>query len=215
MSDLSQPEATRVPRQEEILAAAADLFFERGYAATSIDAIIDRAGGSKRNIYKAFGNKEGLFIALMVETARDVLSSLEVDHSQTRGVRDALMSYGSHVLAIYTAPALIGIYRTVIAEAGRFPDLARRFFEGGPARATAGLAQILDAAKDRGELRRDLPDSMILAEQFVAMMRNNVHLKVVLGLRPPPTTAEINRYVEACVDTLLTGIGADGRRFRT
>ena len=211
MSDLNQPEVSRAPRQDEILAAAAALFFERGYAATSIDAIIKRAGGSKRNIYSAFGNKEGLFIALMLETAKDVLSSLEVDRAQPRDLREALLAYGLHVLDIYTGPALVGIYRTVIAESGRFPDLARRFFEEGPAQATAGLAQVLDAARDSGELPENIVHTKILAEQFVAMMRNNVHLEVVLGLRPPPSAAEIRHYVEACVDTFLIGISANRR----
>ena len=48
-------------RRAAILEAAAQVFFEQGYAATSIDAIIKRLGGSKRTIYNEFGSKEGLF----------------------------------------------------------------------------------------------------------------------------------------------------------
>ncbi|WP_176026829.1 TetR/AcrR family transcriptional regulator, partial [Brucella intermedia] len=50
-------------RRKTILRAAAELFFEQGYATTSIDAIIERTGGSKRTIYSEFGSKEGLFLA--------------------------------------------------------------------------------------------------------------------------------------------------------
>src|SRR3546814_12122601 len=56
-------------RRAAILEAAGQVFFEQGYAATSIDAIIERAGGSKRNIYSEFGSKEGLFTALVSESA--------------------------------------------------------------------------------------------------------------------------------------------------
>src|SRR3546814_17701069 len=56
-------------RRAAILWAAGQVFFEQGYAATSIDAIIERAGGSKRNIYSEFGSKEGLFTALVSESA--------------------------------------------------------------------------------------------------------------------------------------------------
>ena len=63
-------------RREALLAAAAEVFFEQGYAATSIDAIIERVGGSKRNIYNEFGSKEGMFTALVSKFAEDVLSSL-------------------------------------------------------------------------------------------------------------------------------------------
>ena len=53
----------REGRRSAILEAAAQVFFEQGYAATSIDAIIERIGGSKRNIYSEFGSKEGVFTA--------------------------------------------------------------------------------------------------------------------------------------------------------
>lgn len=45
-------------RRQALLQAAAEVFFEQGYAATSIDPIIERAGGSKRNIYNEFGTSE-------------------------------------------------------------------------------------------------------------------------------------------------------------
>lgn len=48
------------------------MFFEHGYAAASIDAVIERIGGSKRNIYTTFGSKEGLFTALVSENAEQI-----------------------------------------------------------------------------------------------------------------------------------------------
>ena len=66
-------------RREALLRAAAEVFFEQGYAATSIDAIIERAGGSKRNIYNEFGNKQGLFSAIVKENADKVLSTLVIE----------------------------------------------------------------------------------------------------------------------------------------
>jgi AcrR family transcriptional regulator len=47
-------------RRELILDAAGKVFFEQGFSATSVDAIITRLGGSKRTIYNEFGSKEGL-----------------------------------------------------------------------------------------------------------------------------------------------------------
>ena len=74
-------------RREALLRAAAEVFFEQGYAATSIDAIIERAGGSKRNIYNEFGNKQGLFSAIVRQNADKALSTLVID--QTRRPRPA------------------------------------------------------------------------------------------------------------------------------
>lgn len=53
------------PGAEEILHAAKDLFAERGFEAVSISAIAERAGSCKANIFHHFGNKEGLYTAVM------------------------------------------------------------------------------------------------------------------------------------------------------
>src|SRR3546814_13440615 len=65
--------------RDALLAAAASIFFEQGYEATRIDDIIERAGGSKRNIYEEFGSKEGLFAAIVTERAERALSALAMD----------------------------------------------------------------------------------------------------------------------------------------
>lgn len=193
-------------RREVLLAAAADVFFEQGYAATSIDAIIDRAGGSKRNIYNEFGNKEGLFAALVSTFAEKALSSLVIEEVGGRDLRETLIAFGHQLMTIYMSPALIGVYRTIVAEANRYPDLGRTFYECGPARATSRLAEVLEAAKARGEIHAR--DCIRIADHFVGLIRDNLHLQVVLGLRPPPDEAETNEVVLSAVDVFLNGIKA-------
>ncbi len=193
-------------RREVLLAAAADVFFEQGYAATSIDAIIDRAGGSKRNIYNEFGNKEGLFAALVSTFAEKALSSLVIEEVGGRDLRETLIAFGHQLMTIYMSPALIGVYRTIVAEANRYPDLGRTFYECGPARATSRLAEVLEAAKARGEIHAR--DCIRVADHFVGLIRDNLHLQVVLGLRPPPDEAETNEVVLSAVDVFLNGIKA-------
>src|SRR3546814_1634110 len=70
-----------------LLAASASIFFEQGYEATRIDDIIERAGGSKRNIYEEFGSKEGLFAAIVTERAERALSALAMDEIRARSLR--------------------------------------------------------------------------------------------------------------------------------
>ena len=200
--------ATKRPRAEDrratMLHAAAQVFFEQGYAATSIDAIIERLGGSKRSIYNEFGNKEGLFTALVSEIADDALTTLAAEEIENRPLRDALLAFGRHLATLYMSPALIGIYRAIVTEALRFPDLARDVYERGPARATARLTEVLEAAVKRGEAEID--DCAIAAEHFVGMLRGNQHLSVVLGLRPALSPAETDRLVTSAVDIFLGGI---------
>ncbi len=99
----------RMPQEDRraaILEAAAQVFFEQGYAATSIDAIIERIGGSKRNIYNEFGNKEGLFTALITESADTALAALSVERFAGRNLSEVLLEFGRRLMAIYMSPAL-------------------------------------------------------------------------------------------------------------
>jgi AcrR family transcriptional regulator len=194
-------------RREALLKAAAEVFFEQGYAAASIDAIIERAGGSKRNIYSEFGNKEGLFAAIVAGNADEALSSLPVDDIEGRDLADTLTAFGRHLLQIHMSPTVIGIYRLAITEANRFPDLVKTFYEQGPGRTTIRLAEILERAQARHEI--GVGDCLRLADRFIGMIRDNLHLQVVLGLRPPPSEKEARDAVESAVDLFLNGIRTD------
>src|SRR5690606_41417330 len=84
--------------REDLLRAAAEVFFEQGYAATSIDAIIERAGGSERNIYSECGSKDGPFTALVAEHAEAGRSALSIGDPGTRDLRDRLMRVGVRLI---------------------------------------------------------------------------------------------------------------------
>src|SRR6185312_17205908 len=62
--------------RDAILAAASDVFFEAGYNGASIEAVIERVGGSKRAIYSHFGGKKELFAALVTEASNRALAAL-------------------------------------------------------------------------------------------------------------------------------------------
>lgn len=191
-------------RREALLQAAAEVFFEQGYAATSIDAIIERAGGSKRNIYNEFGNKEGLFLAIVTENANDLLSSLVIEQSEGHDLEATLTAFGHSLIDAYMSPALVGIYRIAVAEVNRFPGLVSSFYEQGPGRATLRLAEVLESARERGDICAD--DCLRAAGHFVGMIRDNRHLQVVLGLREPPSDDEARQAVSSAVAVFLNGV---------
>lgn len=195
---------TKVSRTA-LLEAAAAVFFEQGYAATSIDAIIERAGGSKRNIYSEFGSKDGLFAAIVADKVEKALTPLAVEDLATHDLRSTLIAFGTALVEGLLSPPLLGIYRIAVTESARLPGLADRFYEHGPGHASARLTQVLEAARRRGELR--IGDCAMAADQFVGLIRGNLHLQVVLGLRAPPDADETGRWVHAAVDLFLEGAG--------
>ncbi|MCZ4090667.1 TetR/AcrR family transcriptional regulator [Sinorhizobium psoraleae] len=190
-------------RREILLQAAAEVFFEQGYAATSIDAIIERAGGSKRNIYNEFGNKEGLFAAIVAENADKVLSTLAIEEIEGHDLEETLTAFGRRLMELYKSPTLIGIYRIAITETNRFPDLVKSFHEQGPGRATSRLAEVLEVARQRGEIRT--ADCLRVAGHFVGMIRDNL-LQVILGIRPSPSDEESRVAVASAVEIFLNGV---------
>lgn len=196
-------------RRKALLQAAAEVFFEQGFVATSIDAIIERAGGSKRNIYSEFGSKQGLFNAIVRENSERALSTLAIEDVEGLDLKATLTAFGRHLMDVYMSPTVVGIFRIAVTEANRFPDLVKSFYEQGPARTTARLAEVLEAARARGEIRTD--DCPRLAEHFVGMIRDNIHLQVVLGLRPAPADEEVRLAVGSAVEVFLNGV-RPGRR---
>jgi AcrR family transcriptional regulator len=205
----------------DILAAAAELFFESGYQGASIEALIERVGGSKRAVYSHFGGKKELFTALVTEASSRALAALAPEKIATHDLESTLLAFGRQVSDVVMSPTTLGLYRVVVAEGIRFPDLARAFFDGGPGRASARLAGVLEEFRRRGEI--EVEDSRRAAEHFIGMLRDDLHLRVVLGLRPPPDAAEIDLSVRQAVGIFLdgcrtkaagkTGI-ASGRRLR-
>jgi AcrR family transcriptional regulator len=195
-------------RRDAILRAAADEFFEHGYEATSIDAIIQRIGGSKRDLYSEFGNKEGLFVALISEWADYALTPL--DESASLNLREALLEFGRRFVSISTSPEMLGLYRAAVSEARRFPDLARIFYEKGPGRGESRLVELLQAANKNGEAQ--IADCTIAASHFMGMFRDNFHMRSLLGLASARDSKQVERAVISAVDIFLFGISGSPKQ---
>jgi len=197
---------TKAERRSAILQAAGEAFFLQGYAATSIDSIIERLGGSKRAIYQEFGSKEGLLVAFVSEGANELLASLDSAYVEHHDLRETLIEFGCATTSALLSPGFIGAYRSALSEALRLPELAQAYYVNGPGKAQHRLAQVLNSAKNRGEIR--LEDCDTAACHLLGMLRDNVHLRVVLGLSPRPSQKDIRKHVTSAVDLFLNGASA-------
>lgn len=191
-------------RRAAILRAAAEIFFAVGYEAASMATICERVGGSKQTVYNYFRNKQELFITLIEELSAEVLQPLAPSRLAMDDPASTLAEVGRRYLQIIMSATALDLYRAVVADSRRFPEIARIFFEHGPGRATARLAEALTFYRDEGRI--SVADPVLAAEQFVGMVRDDRHLNVVLGLRAPMDENEIDASVAQAVATFMDGV---------
>lgn len=191
-------------RRAAILEAATDLFLEQGYDRTSLEQIIERAGGSRRAIYQQFGNKEGLFIAVIEAIIEHLLDRLSVLTWQDRSPEQTLIQAGTALVRALTSSKMLAVFRMLITEVTRFPDLGRTFFRKGPERAYQQMSQYLQQQARSGYLQIDHPD--VAARQLIEMMKGDLHLRAMFCPEDIPTDAEIETHVQLAVQTFLKGV---------
>lgn len=147
VSNRPEPASSRgLRRRARILAAATDLFLSAGYGDTSIDAILQAAGGSKATLYSYFPTKADLFRAVVDSIVTDqeapVLQS-------SNDFREVLVVFAEHRLRIVFSAKHRALIRLIIAERERFPDIARMFYERGPQRSHNELRQYFEQLIDQ------------------------------------------------------------------
>jgi AcrR family transcriptional regulator len=202
--------ATPVPRGEkrrrEIAVVAERVFFESGYADTTMQMIAVRAGASKETLYRHFGNKEGLFAEIVETRAKSFLDDLDENFERPDSAEGVLRNLGLRLLDAMVEDEAISLCRVVVAEAPRNPELGEIFFERGPGRVRTRLAEFLSAAMARDELACDDPG--LAARIFLGAIVTSYHLaRLVLQTPPPVTRAEIRAHVDEVVEMFLLKYG--------
>ena len=197
-------------RKYAILQAAAEIFFKNGYSGTSLNAIIAKAGGSKRNFYTEFGGKEGLFKALVTENISVYIHELETLNTASKSLRDALLEVACCVLRSYTEPVPVGLYRIFMMDGARFPEIGKIFLENGPGRVVNFVAGVLEQAGTRGEI--PVHDYWKSADIFSGMLRGTMFQELMLGLRSTPDEEERQAFARTVVAIFMDGVsGREGR----
>ncbi|MBE9553516.1 MAG: TetR/AcrR family transcriptional regulator [Proteobacteria bacterium] len=188
-------------RRRAFVEAATRLFLEKGFHAVSIDAIVKAAGGSKASLYSYFGNKEALFGAVVEERARHFLETVTTGTAAAKSPEIALREMGRRFISLATRPDALALYRVVIAEAPRLPELAKMFFDSGPARTQRALADYLRHQHEAGVMH--IPDPAASAEHLLGLLMGLFHLRAVLNL----DTGDAETHVDGAVTAFLAACG--------
>ena len=199
-------EPTRRGRKyEQVLQGARQVFLRDGFEGASVDDIAREAGVSKATLYSYFPDKRLLFTEVAsAECRRQAEAALTlIDPSAPPAV--VLHAAAEHIVAFMTSDFGRRIFRICVAEADRFPTLGIEFYRSGPELAREKLGAYLRLATARGELV--IEDFDLAADQFAELCRAGIHAKLIFGITPAPSAAEIERTITGAVATFLARYG--------
>ena len=150
-------------KRESILDAAIDAFIEFGFEKTSMDAIAERAGASKRTVYNHFSSKESLIEEAFNRFLRDAFESKKIEYDPERSVEDQLGDFADSKMALTEDPKQLGLMRVTLCAFVTYPQMAERAVLFSDSQED-GLVTWLQRATDDGRLNVEDPE--LAAESF-------------------------------------------------
>lgn len=191
---------------DQVLNGARDVFLRDGYEGASVDQIARTAGVSKATLYSYFPDKGILFMEVAkVECQRQAYAATaEID--TTAPARVVLTRAATHMLEFFLSDFGQQVFRIVVAESARFPELGREFYESVDTSVRDTIIGYFHEAIGRGELKID--DLELAAEQFHELCKAWLFPRVVFGVQSQFSEAEVQRVIDGAVETFLARYGA-------
>ncbi|MFD6098569.1 TetR/AcrR family transcriptional regulator [Nocardiopsis flavescens] len=190
-------------KRTAIIEAATGLFLEKGYDGASLARIAESAGVSKATLFKRFPTKAALFDAIVTEYWRP--GGGERPEPDPGDLRAGLTGIGNGYADLLTRPGMVSLYRIVIAEAPRFPELGRAQFDLGKMPYFTSVRRYLEAARDTGTARFE--DADTAATQFLGMIADYVLWPRMLLVDWSPSSGAVQRAVAEAVATMEARYG--------
>ena len=194
-------------RPAELLDAALDVFFEKGFAAARLEDIAARAGVSKGTVYLYFSSKEEVFEALVSAIPQANVEQMAALAADPAIPADELLARVLRFMGGFIRDQrMIKFPRLILGEAGNFPKLAEIYRREVIARASTILARIIERGIAEGRFRRVEPQHAAYAAisplLFTAIWRTTFE-----QFESAPLDAEA--FVEQHIETFLRGLAAE------
>jgi AcrR family transcriptional regulator len=193
-------------RPQELLAAALEVFVEKGFAAARAEELAQRAGVSKGLLYLYYPSKEEIFKAVI----RENLSNLIAEGQQLVGGFDGP---SAELLALLmriwwervgNTPAA-GLHKVILAEVRNFPELAQFYADEVITPADRLFSSAVQRGIDRGEFRampvHEVAHALIAPMIFMALHQHSFGACPVHGEALDPAA-----MLSTHLDLLLRGL---------
>lgn len=181
--------AARDKRRDEILNVAVEVLSEKGYRDASMLEVARRASASKETLYSWFGDKRGLFEAVIRRNAQTVQTVLAHHLEGDAPTELVLLDFGRALLQLLLGDSAVAINRAAISEARSDPRLARILASAGREATLPSFIRFLELHRQRGVLRMEDPSHA--AEDFLGLLLGDAQIRRLLGLLGAPRKAQI------------------------
>ena len=189
-------------RPSELIAAALELFVERGFSATKLDDVATKAGVSKGTLYLYFESKDALFKAVIEQGIFPILEEGATLLQQFEGDSASLLQeFILRWWQLMGETTLGGIPKLMIAEAGNFPEVATYYYDKVIVRGRDLLREVLKRGIAAGEFR-----SMEIESAIDVIMAPVLMLIIWRFSRAPCGVGDAKLYMHTYLDMLLNGL---------
>jgi AcrR family transcriptional regulator len=201
----AEPEAGRAElRRAAFLNAARDVFLEFGYEQANMAEIVRRAGGSLSTLYAQFGGKKGLFEAMIDQRVVELTEQMHIELAAHAPLREGLQRIGEAFLFRQTQPESLDVFRLMVAQAKKFPEVAEQWSKRAPEAVRKALATYLEDRAKAGEIKIDNFD--LAASVYFDLVRSRIQFRALLLPAYAPSEQEIRDTVDRAVKVFLGGI---------
>ena len=173
----------RAARRRQIEAVAFEVLLEKGYAAASMLAVAKRAGASNETLYRWYGDKSGLFRALVERNAEGVAELLQMAIDRNASGAEALNEVGSKLLAMLLSDQAVALNRAAAMDADQTGVLGKALAEAGRERVRPLLIEALRPGLDK--------DAENAASAYLALLVGDLQVRRVTGAMAAPSKEEI------------------------
>ena len=166
--------------REDILAAAADLIYENGFAATDIKQILERSGSHKASFYQHFGSMEAIGAEYLRAKEALLLERLKYLGSESANFEDFIQGWSAQIRAALKQGRFRGCeFANFAAQALGYPSLekeVRRIVSGWE----KSLERYLESEKESRRIGQ-LLDSRTAARKIIALYEGCAQLLAITG----------------------------------
>lgn len=199
----SRPPDRGVARRQAFLQGARQVFLEQGYEAASVNDVVRLAGGSLATLYAQFGNKEGLFLAVIQDQHERVMTAMTpqcVDHLP---LEEGLQAIGEQFTRALLARDSLAFFRLIVGEGRKFPQSVQRYIVVGADKVREVVANYLQVAAPDFAGDRDL-----IASNFLDLLRGRHHYLALADDTYQLTDEQLAAHVRHVVDFVVGGMRA-------